>query len=57
VLNKAPADDDQEDVDEAAPSGSSSGVDDFEVLERVKSTAVNGNGKANKKNKRAGRGR
>jgi len=45
----------QEEIEEAA--GSSSGADDFEVLEKVKTTAQNGNGKAVKRNKKSSRGR
>jgi hypothetical protein len=53
VLNKAPAEEEQEEVNEGVPSSNSSGAEDFEVLEKVKSTAPNGNGKANKRNKKA----
>jgi hypothetical protein len=36
-------------------ASSSSGADDFEVLEKVKTTAQNGNGKAVKRNKKIAR--
>ena len=45
----------EEEVEEVA--GSSSGVDDFEVLEKVKTIAQNGNGRAVKRNKKSSRGR
>ena len=57
VLGKAPVEEEQDEEDEVTPSDSSSGAEDFEVLEKVKSTAPNGNGKANKRNKKASRGR
>lgn len=49
---KAPAEEEVEKVDEIEPSGGSSGPEDFEVLEKEKLTAPNGNGKANKRNKK-----
>ncbi|KIN03967.1 hypothetical protein OIDMADRAFT_178040 [Oidiodendron maius Zn] len=49
---KAPAEEEMEKVDEIEPSGGSSGPEDFEVLEKEKLTAPNGNGKANKRNKK-----
>jgi hypothetical protein len=44
-------------VEEEEAASSSSGADDFEVLEKVKTTAQNGNGKAVKRNKKSSRGR
>ncbi|THV53188.1 hypothetical protein BGAL_0057g00280 [Botrytis galanthina] len=52
VLNKTPVEEEYEEVEEAS---SSSGADDFEVLEKVKTTAINGNGKATRRNKKNGR--
>jgi len=61
ILNKQQPDyedeKDQVDADEVLPSSSSSGAEDFEVLEKVKTTAQNGNGKAARKSKKGGRGR
>ena len=56
-LNKAPIkEDDEEEEGEDTPPSSSSGADDFEVLEKVKTTAPNGTGKAVRRKKSA-RGR
>lgn len=55
-LNKAQAEEDSEE-EEAAATSSSSGADDFEVLEKVKTTEQNGNGKAIRRNKKSVRGR
>jgi hypothetical protein len=52
-LDKAPKKEDVEEEEEEVAS-SSSGADDFEVLEKVKTTAQNGNGK-NIKRKKSGR--
>ncbi|TVY87332.1 putative J domain-containing protein [Lachnellula willkommii] len=56
-LRKAPtfAEDDEE--EEEVVESSSSGADDFEVLEKVKTTAQNGTGKATKRSKKTARGR
>ncbi|KAB8302933.1 hypothetical protein EYC80_006249 [Monilinia laxa] len=53
VFNKAPAEEEYEELEEVASN--SSGADDFEVLEKVKTTATNGNGKATRRNKKNGR--
>jgi len=55
-LSKPSAEEDVE-VEEEEVGSSSSGADDFEVLEKVKTTAQNGNGKAVKRNKKSSRGR
>jgi hypothetical protein len=57
-LKKAPVDeeDDGEEDGVDTPS-SSSGADDFEVLEKVKTAAPNGTGKAVRRNKKSARGR
>lgn len=57
VLNKAPVDEEIEEEEEPLISSSSSGAEDFEVLEKVKTTAQNGNGKAVRRNKKSSRGR
>jgi hypothetical protein len=57
LIFKAPVEEQQDGEDEVAPLDSSSGAEDFEVLEKVKSTAPNGNGKSNKRNKRTARNR
>jgi hypothetical protein len=54
-LNK-PTSDSESELDEEEPASSSSGADDFEVLEKVKTTAQNGNGKAVRR-KKSTRGR
>jgi hypothetical protein len=54
-LNKAQAEEDSEE-EEGEVTSSSSGANDFEALEKVKTTAANGNGKAVRRNKNA-RGR
>ncbi|KAM3074401.1 hypothetical protein ACMFMG_002792 [Clarireedia jacksonii] len=53
-LNKPSKEQEYEEVEEeeAASLSSSSGADDFEVLEKVKTTATNGNGKAIRRNKK-----
>ncbi|APA07131.1 hypothetical protein SS1G_04154 [Sclerotinia sclerotiorum 1980 UF-70] len=51
-LNKTPVEEEHEETEEVS---SSSGADDFEVLEKVKTTATNGNGKATRRNKKNGR--
>jgi hypothetical protein len=43
--------------EEEVAESSSSGADDFEVLEKVKTTAQNGTGKATKRSKKSARGR
>lgn len=53
VLNKAPVGEEYEEIEEVASNSSS--TDDFEVLEKVKTTATNGNGKATKRSKKNGR--
>ena len=59
-MNKEPIEEDEEEGEEEegvnTPS-SSSGADDFEVLEKVKTTAPNGSGKAVRRNKKSARGR
>ncbi|ESZ97973.1 putative Uncharacterized J domain-containing protein C2E1P5.03 [Sclerotinia borealis F-4128] len=50
-LNKTPDEEEYEEVEDS----SSSGADDFEVLEKVKTTATNGNGKGTRRNKKNGR--
>jgi hypothetical protein len=56
-LNKPTKEQESEEVEEeeAASLSSSSGADDFEVLEKVKTTATNGNGKATRRNKKSGK--
>jgi len=49
-LNK-PSSEDESDIEEDEIPSSSSGAEDFEVLEKVKTTAPNGNGKAVKRKK------
>jgi len=49
-LNKTPVEEEDEAEEEEAAS-STSGTDDFEVLEKVKTTAQNGNGKSIKRKK------
>ena len=49
-LNKPSTGEESDIEDDEAPS-SSSGADDFEVLEKVKTTAANGNGKAVRRKK------
>jgi len=57
-LNKAPVEEEDEEEDEGVDTpSSSSGADDFEVLEKVKTTAPNGTGKAVRRNKKSARGR
>jgi hypothetical protein len=56
-LNKARADEDVDEEEEPLLSSSSSSAEDFEVLEKVKTTAQNGNGKAVRRNKKSSRGR
>ncbi|QSZ31252.1 hypothetical protein DSL72_000815 [Monilinia vaccinii-corymbosi] len=53
VLNKAPVEEEYEEIQEDASN--SSGAEDFEVLDKVKTTATNGNGKATRRNKKNGR--
>ena len=56
LLNKSLAkEDSDEEIEEEEVASSSSGADDFEVLEKVKTTAQNGNGKAVRRNKKNGR--
>ena len=55
-LNKAEVEEEIEEGEEEGAS-SSSGADDFEVLEKVKTTAQNGNGYAVRRNKKSARGR
>jgi hypothetical protein len=57
LIFKVPVEEQQDGEDEDVPLDSSSGAEDFEVLEKVKSTAPNGNGKSNKRNKRTSRNR
>lgn len=57
-LRKAPTFTEDEEEEEETPESSSSGADDFEVLEKVKTTAQNGTGKSNnKRSKKSARGR
>jgi hypothetical protein len=57
-LNKASAEEeDDEEEDGVDTPSSSSGADDFEVLEKVRTTAPNGTGKAVRRNKKSARGR
>lgn len=48
---------DEESKEEEEVTSSSSGADDFEVLEKIKTTAQIENGKAVKRNKKSVRGR
>jgi hypothetical protein len=48
---KKPASDAESDISEEEVPSSSSGAEDFEVLEKVKTTAQNGTGKAIKRKK------
>lgn len=50
-LNKAPVNEEDVEVEEEVTASSSSGADDFEVLEKVKTTARNGDGKSIKRKK------
>jgi len=56
-LNKAPIEEGEDDEDEAidTPASTGSGADEFEVLEKVKTTAANGSGKAVRRNKKTSR--
>jgi hypothetical protein len=54
-LTKAEVEEDIQDEEEG--NSNSSDADDFEVLENVKTTAHNGNGKAVRRNKKSARGR
>lgn len=56
LLNKAQAEEDLEE-EEGDVTSSNSGADDFEVLEKVRTTEPNGNGKAVRRNKKSIRGR
>lgn len=57
-LNKAEVEDEAEEGEGGEEvASSSSGADDFEVLEKVKTTAQNGNGKAVRRSKKSARGR
>ncbi|TVY59655.1 putative J domain-containing protein [Lachnellula suecica] len=56
-LRKAPSFTEEDEEEEEVASSSSSRRDDFEVLEKVKTTAQNGNGKTSKKSKKSARGR
>ena len=57
-LNKASTEEDEDEADAGVDTpSSSSGADDFEVLEKVKATAPNGMGKAVRRNKKSTRGR
>lgn len=58
IINKAmsrflskPSTDSDSDIEEDEAPSSSSGAEDFEVLEKVKTTAPNGNGKAVRRKK------
>jgi hypothetical protein len=53
---KKPSSEEETDIEEDEVPSSSSGAEDFEVLEKVKTTAPNGNGKAIKR-KKSNRGR
>ncbi|KAF4627670.1 hypothetical protein G7Y89_g10485 [Cudoniella acicularis] len=55
-IHKAPVEEDSDISEEDVPSSGSSGADDFEVLEKVKTTAQNGTGRVIKRKKSA-RGR
>jgi hypothetical protein len=50
-LKKKDTSDAESDVDAEDTPGSSSGAEDFEVLEKVKTTAENGTGKAIRRKK------
>jgi hypothetical protein len=55
-LNKTPVEEEfEEDDGQVTPPSSSSGAEDFELLEKVKTTAQNGTGKVIKR-KKSGRG-
>lgn len=56
-IHKDPNEEESDISEEDVPSSSSSGADDFEVLEKVKTTAQNGTGKAIRRNKKNTKGR
>lgn len=58
LLNKAPVEEEEfDDEVEAGDAPSTDEADDFEILEKVKTTAQNGSSKAAKKSKKSVRGR
>lgn len=56
-LSKKVSTEEESDIEDDEPASSSSGADDFEVLEKVKTGAQNENGKAVRRNKKSARGR
>jgi len=54
---KVPSDDESEEEEEDEVASSSSGAGDYEVLDPVKTSAQNGNGKAVRRNKKSAKGR
>jgi hypothetical protein len=56
-LSKKASTDEDSDIEDDEPVSSSSGADDFEVLEKVKTGAQNENGKAVRRNRKSARGR
>jgi hypothetical protein len=56
-LSKKGSTEEESDIEDDEPASSSSGADDFEVLEKVKTGAQNENGKAVRRNKKSARGR